>query len=70
MGSHNFVSLVALRRAVGVTADVFDHGLRQLRVAGRYTLSAAEGRHGITAEEQQAAIQEDGVLLLYVSQRK
>ncbi len=69
-GSHNFVSLVELRRALPVERGVFDEGLRQLRRAGRFTLSGAEGRHGISAEERVAGIHEDGALLLYVSLRR
>jgi hypothetical protein len=68
-GSHNFVSLVELRRAVPVSRQVFDAELRQLRLAGKYTLSAAEGRHGVNAAEQESGITEDGTLLLYVSRK-
>ncbi|HZT80743.1 MAG TPA: hypothetical protein VFA26_10990 [Gemmataceae bacterium] len=68
-GGHNFVSLVELRRAVPCDRAAFDAGLRRLRVAGQYTLSAAEGRHGISPEEQQAGITEEGSLLLFVSRR-
>lgn len=68
-GSHNFVSLVPLRQAVPVARDAFDTGLRQLRQAGHYTLSAAEGRHGVNPQEQEAGVTEDGALLLYVSRR-
>jgi hypothetical protein len=66
-GGHNFVSLVALRRALPLPRGVFDAGLQQLRRAGRYALSAAEGRHGITPEEREAALPEEGSLLLFVS---
>jgi hypothetical protein len=69
-GAHNHVSLVDLRRAVPVERGAFDAGLRQLRRAGRYSLSAAEGRHGIRPEEQDAGIYEDGSLLLFVSSRE
>lgn len=69
-GSHNHVNLVALRRAVPVERDAFDAGIGQLRRAGRYSLSAAEGRHGLSAEEQHAGIPEDGCLLLFVSRRE
>jgi hypothetical protein len=68
-GAHNFVSLVDLRRALPLPPERFDAELRQLRIAGRYTLSAAEGRHGISPEERAAGIQEDGSLLLYVSRK-
>jgi hypothetical protein len=68
-GAHNFVSLVELRPAVPVDRPTFDARLQELRRAGRYTLSAAEGRHGISPAEQEAGIPEDGALLLYVSRR-
>jgi hypothetical protein len=67
-GSHNFVSLVDLRRELPVSREAFDGGLRSLRRAGKYSLSAAEGRHGISPEERDAGIEEEGTLLLYVSQ--
>lgn len=65
----NFVNLKDLRRLLPIPAESFNAELRKLRVAGRYTLSAAEGRHGITPEEQAAGIVEDGALLLYVSRK-
>jgi hypothetical protein len=68
-GSHNFVSLVDLRRALPFDRDTFDSELRRLRRANRYLLSAAEGRHGLNPEERQAGITEDGTLLLFVSRR-
>lgn len=68
-GSHNLVNLADLRRAVPVDRAAFDAGLQQLRLAGRYGLSAAEGRHGLTPDQQHAGIMEDGTLLLYVSRK-
>lgn len=68
-GGHNFVSLTALRRALPLERPDFDRELRGLRAAGRYSLSAAEGRHGLTEEDRAAGIMEDGTLLLYVSKR-
>ncbi len=68
-GGHNFVSLVELRRALPMAPDAFNAELRELRIAGRYTLSGAEGRHGLTPEERQAGVVEDGALLLYVSRK-
>ncbi|HTU22540.1 MAG TPA: hypothetical protein VMG10_31165 [Gemmataceae bacterium] len=53
-----------------VERAAFDAGLQDLRRARRYTLSAAEGRHGLRAEEQDAGIHEDGSLLLFVSRRE
>ena len=68
-GAHNFVSLVDMRKALPLPPADFNAELRKLRVAGRYTLAAAEGRHGVTAEDQTAGIVEDGSLLLYVSRK-
>jgi hypothetical protein len=65
----NFVSLVELRRALPFDRPTFDAGLQRLRQSGRYGLSAAEGRHGISPEECEAGIHEDGALLLYVSRK-
>ena len=66
-GGHNFVSLIALRRALPLPRADFDRELRELRRSGGYALSAAEGRDGISAEEREAGITEEGSLLLYVS---
>jgi transcriptional regulator with XRE-family HTH domain len=71
-GAHNFTSLVELRQALTeyrVDRSTFDAGLAELRRAGLYTLAGAEGRHGVTDEEMDAGILEDGSLLLYVSRR-
>jgi hypothetical protein len=68
-GSHNFVSLVDLRRALPFDRATFDAHLRRLREARRYTLGAAEGRDGLTEEQRAAGIPEDGTLLLFVSRR-
>jgi hypothetical protein len=68
-GSHNFLSLLDLRRALPVDRQTFDTGLEALRRAGCYVLSAAEGRLGLRPEEQEAAIRESGALLLYVSRK-
>lgn len=69
-GSSNFVSLVALRRVLPVERSAFDAGLDELRRAGRYTLSGAEGRHGVSDEERDAGLREEGTLLLYVSRKQ
>lgn len=68
-GGHNFVSLAELRQAIGVERSVFDEELRQLRALGEYSLSAAEGRHGLSEADRAAGILEDGTLLLYVSRK-
>ncbi len=68
-GGHNLVSLVALRQAIAVDRTVFDAGLRDLRRQGRYSLSSAEGRHGISPEERAAGVIEDGSLLLFASRK-
>jgi hypothetical protein len=65
-GGHNLVSLVALREAVAAARGTFDEELQRLRRSGRITLGAAEGRHGLSAEEREAGIVEEGVLLLFV----
>lgn len=69
-GGHNFVSLLQLRQALPFERETFDTELRKLRIAGQYTLSAAEGRHGVTPAEQEGGILENGSLLLYVSWRQ
>jgi len=67
-GANNFVSLVRLRRALAdVPRGAFDAQLRQLRRAGRYRLSVAEGYGGLSPEERAAGILENGELLLNVS---
>lgn len=69
-GSHNFVSLVELRRRLADFPRArFDAGLRELRLAGRYSLSAAESIHGIQPEQRQAGIEEAGTLLLFASRK-
>jgi hypothetical protein len=69
-GGDNLVSLVDLRREVREERATFDAELNHLRRAGRYSLSGAEGRHGIGPEEKAAGIIEGGNLLLYVSRKQ
>jgi hypothetical protein len=69
-GAHGLVSLVWLRQEIPVGRAQFDEGLNALRRAGLYTLTAAESRSGITPEEREAGIFEQGSLLLYVSRRE
>jgi hypothetical protein len=52
-----------------VTRDEFDAGLRELRLAGRYSISAAESVFGIRPEDREAGIEEAGMLLLNVSRK-
>lgn len=68
-GGHNFVSLRDLRPALQLCRRDFDELLNKLRREWKFTLSGAEGRNGVTPEEQRAAIHEDGQLLLFVSKR-
>lgn len=56
----NFLSLVLLRPAAGLSRERFDAAVYWLRVKGFMSLSAAEGRHGITPEQNAAAILEPG----------
>jgi hypothetical protein len=69
-GGRNFVSLVELRRALPVTRGVFDTQLFKLRQAASFCLSAAEGRYGVSSEEREAGIYEEGALLLFVSRNR
>jgi mRNA interferase RelE/StbE len=67
-GGHNLVSLADLRGELGAhDRAAVDAELHRLRQAGRYSLAAAEGRHGLTPAERDAAIADDGRLLAYVS---
>jgi hypothetical protein len=68
-GGVNLVSLADLRRALPVDRAAFDRELNQLRRAGRFSLSGAEGRHGLRDEEKDAAIREGDNLLLFVARR-
>jgi hypothetical protein len=69
-GSRNFVSLVDLRTAIPGERDAFDRELQRLRRDGLVSLSAAEGRHGISDDERAAAIYEEGSCLLFVSRKQ
>lgn len=70
-GSNNFVSLVDLRAALAhVGRAAFDAGLQQLRRDRRYVLASDERYDGITAEQQAAAIREEGEFLLHVSRSR
>lgn len=66
---HTLISLVQLRQALPVERGVFDAELEKLR-GDRYTLSAAEGHHGLSEEERSAGILDHGELLLYVQRRE
>ncbi len=69
-GSINLVSLVDIRHALAFDRATFDRELNELRRAGRFSLSGAEGRHGLSEEERDAAIREGDNLLLYAMRRK
>jgi hypothetical protein len=74
-GGHNLVPLTALRQALaeaGVTDRAAqDQAIHQARVAGLITLSALEGRYGLSEEERAAAIKDEtGAQLGLVSLRK
>jgi hypothetical protein len=69
-GNFNLVKLLDLREALADTPrEQFDTELRHLRVAGRYGLSGAESRWGISQAERDAGIHEAGSLLMLVSRR-
>ena len=69
----SMVNLADLRPASGLDRSTFDRTLQDLRRAWVLSMSAAEGRHGITQREKEAGIPDDsnpGGLLLFVSRRK
>lgn len=67
----NLVELAQLRtRLSGYDRGQFDSGLRRLRESARYVLQTFDGRHGeLSAELEQAAIQEGGRTFVYVARR-
>jgi hypothetical protein len=70
-GSFNFVPLLDLRRALPeFPREQFDRGLKLLRQARRYRINVGEGRSGVTPEQQEAAIIEDGTIHSSVSRVK
>jgi hypothetical protein len=69
-GSINLVNLVELRKALPFDRATFDRELYEMRRANRFSLSGAEGRHGLSEEEREAAIREGDNLLLYVMRRR
>ncbi len=70
-GFYNFVSLFDLRRALGqYSREQFDRGLKLLRRARRFRINVGEGRSGVSAEQQAAAIIEDGTIHTSVSRIK
>lgn len=68
-GSFNFVSLVGLRKLLAWTRCRFDRVLAELRIGYVLSLSGAEGRNGLSAEQRDAGIVENGSLLLFCSRR-
>lgn len=66
----NLANLVELRKRIRCSRETFNKVLHAARVAGRVTMSLAEGRHGITPEERAAGILDgEGQLLLFASVR-
>jgi hypothetical protein len=65
-GGHNQVSLVKLRAAVPADRAAFDGWLNEMRRDRKYSLVAAEGRFGISAEERRDGITEDGTLKIWI----
>jgi hypothetical protein len=67
-GGNNFVSLIDLRAAFpDVPRTVFDAELLRFRRERRYSLKSAEGYDGLSPQEREAAIREEGEYLLHVS---
>lgn len=70
-GSTNFVKLADLRQLLAeFRREEFDAGLRELRMAGDFSLDSHEGLHGtLSEEEREAGVREAGSLLIYASRR-
>lgn len=70
-GGRNFVKLFDVRRELpDVPPEVFNAGLRELRLADRYAINSSEGgERTLTAAEREAGIQEAGSLLVYISRK-
>lgn len=68
-GNRNYLKLLLLRQALPqFSREEFDLGLRQLRIAGRYSLDSSEERYrSLSDEEKAAGIVEGGTLLIYCS---
>lgn len=70
---HNLVSMVDLRKELGLPKEQFDGLVHELRKSGKWGAAALEGRHGITPEERDAAIVDpgsDGALLGYMQRKR
>lgn len=70
-GRRNFVKVYELRQALSqYSRAAFDAGLKQLRLANRYTMDSVFGASAsLTEAERAAGIQEGQSLLVYVSRR-
>lgn len=70
-GRRNFVKVYELRQALAqYSRAAFDAGLKQLRLANRYTMDSVFGANAsLTEAERAAGIQEGQSLLVYVSRR-
>ncbi len=70
-GLTNFVKLADLRQLLSeFRREEFDAGLRELRMAGDFSLDSHEGLHGTLSEtEREAGVREAGSLLVYASRR-
>jgi hypothetical protein len=70
-GKRNFVKVYELRQALAqYSRTAFDAGLKQLRLANRYTMDSVFGASAsLTEAERAAGIQEGQSLLVYVSRR-
>jgi len=70
-GGRNFVKLLAVRQAAAMPRAEFDATLRQLRMAGVFTLNSHEGGYSsrLTTDERSAGIQEGGSLLVWIARK-
>ncbi len=70
-GRRNFIKVHLLRQALPqFSREQFDAGLKQLRLANRYTMDSIFGASGsLTEAERAAGIQEGQSVLVYVSRK-
>jgi hypothetical protein len=68
---NNYLTLAMLRKGLpGLSREVMDKGINALRRARILTLDSSDGRHvRLSQEERDAAIVEDGQLLVYAARR-
>lgn len=69
-GRDNMVSLVRLGKDSGLSPTEMHNVLDGMRQSGEWTMTGAEGRHGISDEERKYGLHQGGSLLLYLSRKQ